>query len=154
MVAGDAGLLLLDAVAAGGLHIDHAKDIHHKLARHAGVVAAGVPDQGQRAKQPDSIDANTASQPQVQLLLNGSNTHKGHAQAVLHSPFDSLDRVELLQYISTLSCTLQNMTHKLVCLILCATHDNLQEEARICPLPVQLCCYRVSGNIGLNRHLA
>lgn len=106
VVAGDASLLLLDAAAGGGVHVDHAKDIHHELASHTGVVTAGVSDQGQRAKQPDSIDADTAGKPQIQLLLNGSDTQKGHAQAMLHSSLDSLDRVELLQYISTPSCTL------------------------------------------------
>lgn len=150
MMAGGAGLLLPDGIAGGGVHVDHPKNIHHELASHAGVVTAGVPDQRQSAKQPDSIDADTASQPQVQLLLNGSHTHKGHAQPVLYSSLDSLNRVELLQHISTLSCRPQNM--RLVCSVLWAIYAILEEQASLYLLPYA--DVLLQSHICLERHMA
>ena len=55
MVALDAALLVFDSAAVGGFHVDHPKDFHHELASHARVVTAGIHDQAQRAKQPDSV---------------------------------------------------------------------------------------------------
>lgn len=63
MLAADASRLMPSA--GSRLQVDHAKDVNHELASHSRVLPARVHDQGQRAEQPDSVDADLPGQAKL-----------------------------------------------------------------------------------------